>query len=653
MRCSTLQVTNGCVVTRTITYTAEGLCKTNICRQSYVWTVDTTAPVFTKFPANRILGCNPSLDLINAATNNCDTATNNVFATDDCGVIPTITCAQVDATNGCAVTRTITYTATGGCGNTASKTQTISWTHESSPPVFTLCPVPTLDLGCNPVNVPECDATVAATANCGLTPARQDLLVSSPGDNTVKHYDGTTGGFLGTLATVPLGLTTPAGVVMGSDGNVYVSSVGNNAVRRYNPTTGAFVSTFVTVGSGGLSAPDGLVFGPNNGDLYISSTGDNTVKRYNGSSGAFITNFVLAASGGLSTPAGLVFGPDGNLYVSSAGDNTVKRYNGTTGAFINNFVAAASGGLSTPAGLAFGPDGHLYVSSTGDNTVKRYNGATGAFIDNFVAADSGGLGAPAGLVFGPDNNLYVSSGSNAEVLRYNGATGAFIDIFVTSGSGGLSGRSWVVFTPALPFSQQLKVTCAKVDSSDGCVHTRVLTYTAVDACNNTNTCAQVITWKVDTDAPTFTVCPANINLGSNPAVIPDCDTSSGNVLATDTCPVLPLTCAKVDTVNGCVHTRTITYTATDVCGNTNTCTQLITWTDQAVVPPPLGVVLQGTNVVISWPIACGTFELQQTADLTPPSTWSPAGGTVVDVGGMHTVTLPVGGGHTFFRLKYP
>jgi streptogramin lyase len=613
-------------------------------------------------------------------------------------------------------------------------------------PVFVNCPSPTLDLGCNPAGLPECDATVAATSSCGLTPAPQTLLASSPGGNSVKQYDGTTGAFITTFASGS-GLVTPAGVTIGPDGNLYVSSVGNNSVKRFDGTTGAFLSTFVLSASGGLSVPDGLVFGPGTSpNLYVSSSRSNTVNVYIGASGAFITNCISLTNsvlnGGLTNPAGLVFGVDGNLYVCSRGDNTVKRYQpatpiysptpgtNTSLAFVANFVTAGSGGLANPAGLAFGPDGSLYVSSTGDNTVKRYNGATGAFLGNFVAAGSGGLGSPAGLVFGPDNNLYVSSASTGQVLRYNGSSGAFIDIFVASGNG-LSGRSWLVFTPTLPFNQQIQVTCTKVDTSNGCAHTRTLTYTAVDpcghtstcsqvvtwkdaitlancpaptltlpcnpavipdctsynvsaittsascpatvscghvdaangcahtrtltylatdTCGHTNTCTQVITWSTDIDVPVFTVCPTNMDLGSNPATIPDCDTSPGNVQATDACGVL-ITCASADTTNGCAFTRTITYTATDVCGNTNTCTQVITWTQGPA--PVLSVVLQGSNVVLSWPITCNTFVLQQTTDLTSPITWSPAGGTVVDVGGNHTVTLPLSGGNTFFRLKFP
>ncbi len=201
------------------------------------------------------------------------------------------------------------------------------------------------------------------------------------------------------------------------------------------------------------------------GDLLVSSA-TNEVLRYDGQTGAFIDAFVTAGSGGLSGPTGLVFGPDGNLYVSSFNNNQVLRYDGTTGAFIDVFVPPGGGGLNVPTGLVFGPDGNLYVSSIGTDEVLRYDGTTGAFIDAFVTAGGGGLRGPIGLVFGPDGNLYVGSGTN-EVLRYDGQTGAFIDAFVTAGSGGLLGSAGLVFrSPALLFLSPASGTYSTTQNFD-------------------------------------------------------------------------------------------------------------------------------------------------------------------------------------------
>src|SRR4028118_1635767 len=169
------------------------------------------------------------------------------------------------------------------------------------------------------------------------------------------------------------------------------------------------------------------------GTFLVGNSRGNNVLRFDGNTGNYLGEFIPAGSGGLSNPDQIVFGPDGNgddkpdIYVSS-GDkpgnsaeptaSAVLRYDGTTGAFIDKFVgdnpntaADETGGLSRPYGLAFGPDGNFYVSSFLSDQILRYNGKTGQFIDVFASGNqqAGGLNGPNGLLFAPDGNLYVTT----------------------------------------------------------------------------------------------------------------------------------------------------------------------------------------------------------------------------------------------------
>jgi hypothetical protein len=270
----------------------------------------------------------------------------------------------------------------------------------------------------------------------------------------------------------PLALEVLEDRLCPSGGYLLVANQENYSVQRYDERTGAFVDTFVSEGSGGLTVPGALIFGPTDHNLYVSSgmitgPGNHQVLRYDGTTGAF--GAVSADGGQLTGPRGLLFGPDGNLYVADGTvPGSVQRFDATTGAFIDEFVAPSSGGLEHPAGMVFGPDGRhdgkldLYVASINLNSVLRYDGTTGAFKGAFVPSGSGGLTGAFGLTFGPDGNLYVASSQlfdfvhrklypNGSILRFEGPAGpnpgAFLGTFVPVGSGGLNSPLSLLFGP--------------------------------------------------------------------------------------------------------------------------------------------------------------------------------------------------------------
>lgn len=67
--------------------------------------------------------------------------------------------------------------------------------------------------------------------------------------------------------------------------------------------------------------------------------------------------------------------------------------------------------------------------------------------------------------------------------------------------------------------------------------------------------------------------------------------------------------------------------------------------------PSLTVVLDGGNVVISWPATAQGFDLQTSSMLGPQASWSSAGATPVEVDGTMQATLPVSAGDAYYLLK--
>jgi sugar lactone lactonase YvrE len=249
------------------------------------------------------------------------------------------------------------------------------------------------------------------------------------------------------------------------------NSRGNN-VMRFDGNTGNLLGEFIPAGSGGLSSPDTIVFGPDgNGDgksdIYIANgdkpgnsreAGASSVLRYDGITGEFIDKFVgdnpntvADETGGLFRPYGLAFSPDGNLYVSSFLTDKILRYNGKTGKFIDVFASGnqQAGGLNGPNGLLFAPDGFLYVTTQGSvarngkadysasfpSQVLRYNPETKLF-SIFASPDpsprSFGFTSLLGMAIGPvDGDLYVSDFAN-DIRRYNLKSGELVKVLSTN-----------------------------------------------------------------------------------------------------------------------------------------------------------------------------------------------------------------------------
>src|SRR6185369_14020513 len=117
-----------------------------------------------------------------------------------------------------------------------------------------------------------------------------------------------------------------------------------------------------------------------------------------------------------------------------------------------------------------------------------------------------------------------------------------------------------------------------------CSRTITRTWTAVDACGNTGTQTQTITFTRDVVAPVITVTTST-NPSCNPTVT-DITNAFGTASVTDNCST-GLTASFTDGAEqgaSCSRTITRTWTAVDACGNTGTQTQTITFTRDVVAP---------------------------------------------------------------------
>ncbi|MEM7036939.1 MAG: hypothetical protein AAF570_08175, partial [Bacteroidota bacterium] len=204
--------------------------------------------------------------------------------------------------------------------------------------------------------------------------------------------------------------------------DLYLTSRNTNAVKRYNAATGAYISDFVAANSGGLNAPQEVLFLPD-GDLIVTARFNTAIKRYDGTTGAFLGDFTSGYS--LSQPTKTTLGPDSLLYVSQWGSaqNKVVRFT-LAGDFVDEFTDV---GVPQGCGHAWDSSGNFYVARWGGGNageVLRFDTA-GNSLGTFVP--TGQISGPVNVFFGAGNRFFVLDWQLGELSRYDATSGQFID----------------------------------------------------------------------------------------------------------------------------------------------------------------------------------------------------------------------------------
>jgi len=263
-----------------------------------------------------------------------------------------------------------------------------------------------------------------------------ELFVSSRNTSSVKKYDGATGAYLGNFVPDSSGgLSATQEVVFGPDGHLYVSGRENTAVKKYNGVTGEYIGDFTS--GFVLAGPTKISFGPD-GNLYVSQwgiTGAEIPKRtvrFSATTGVFVDQFTSTT---ISNAGGHAWDADGNLFVASFGSGNVHKFD-TNGTFQGIFTEA--GHLSNAMNLWFDDSGDLLVVDFNSGTVLRFDGTTGKYKSVFIS----GMTTIEGVTIGPDGSIFLTDWSMNEIVQYS-STGTRIGVFTDE--GGMARPNGLVF----------------------------------------------------------------------------------------------------------------------------------------------------------------------------------------------------------------
>jgi sugar lactone lactonase YvrE len=303
------------------------------------------------------------------------------------------------------------------------------------------------------VQVADGSTIVADTGNNRVRRISPAGVISTIAGSSEAGFSGDGG------PAVSAQLSSPSGLAVDAAGAVFVADTGNNRVRRISPTgvisTIAGSSEAGFSGDGGpavsaqLSSPSGLWIDPN-GNLFVADTGNNRIRRI--SPAGTITTVAgngIATIGGdggpavaasLNGPRAIAGDGSGNVYIADTGNHRVRKV--STGGIISTIAGngipmfAGDGGpaveasLYAPSGIAVSADGVILIADSRNHRVRQLSESgtistiagtgTAGFGGDTGPATLASFNAPSGLSLTISGTLLVADSGNSRIRALTG-----------------------------------------------------------------------------------------------------------------------------------------------------------------------------------------------------------------------------------------
>ena len=255
----------------------------------------------------------------------------------------------------------------------------------------------------------------------------REVVAGSGNIQTVAGTPDTTGftgdGASATAATLDL----PQGVFVDTAGNIYIADTFNSVIRVVNSGTQPVTIAGVAIPAGDIQTVAGTYY----------SAGLGTACQFTGDNGP-------ATSAFLCLPGGLFADASGNIYVADTSNDgirevvtagTISTVAGTLGTagYLGDGGPATSAELNYPSGVFVDSTGNIFIADTDNYAIREVTAgnisttvgnATLAYSGNGVSADSAALSIPYGAFVDASGNLFVADTYNSAIREVVAATGS-------------------------------------------------------------------------------------------------------------------------------------------------------------------------------------------------------------------------------------
>ena len=259
--------------------------------------------------------------------------------------------------------------------------------------------------------------------------------------------------------------STPVGICVGANGNLYVADTGNSVIRKLTPVTNGWVSSTIA----GLAGFPGNADGTNsqarfdypsgvtvdaNGNLYVADQVNSTVRELS-TDGTNWTVFTIAGLAGnygsangtnsaarFYYPAGIAVDTAGNLYVADQINSTIRKLTplgsnnwavttiaGTTGVNGSTDGPNSTSRFYWPSDLTVDAGGNVFVADTFNNTIRKLSPVGASYVATTLCGIAGVSGSmdgtnitavfdgPGGIALDAFGNLLVADSYSAVIRK--------------------------------------------------------------------------------------------------------------------------------------------------------------------------------------------------------------------------------------------
>ncbi|MEO6835030.1 MAG: Virginiamycin B lyase [Candidatus Tumulicola sp.] len=261
---------------------------------------------------------------------------------------------------------------------------------------------------------------------------------------------------------IPTASSQPAGVALGSDGNIWFTELGKSKIGQLNQQAKIAEAVTPTAKAG----PNGIASGPNS-RVWFTETNVAKIGQILLTGPTFTDSQLPNAA---ARPVGIALGSDGNMWVTDPGTNAIWKVPQKGKA-----TACPLSPNAQPLGITNGPDGAIWFTEPGINSIGRLPvGSKCSALTEFKIPTA--KASPAGIAAGTDNALWFTERGSRKLGRI-AVTGQVTNEYALAPAQGpnaliegIDGNFYFTDTPGDQIGQFLtrnqKVTLFKVPTAN-------------------------------------------------------------------------------------------------------------------------------------------------------------------------------------------